>query len=34
VWTAGAAPTASVIGEMMQVGVTGKNSVVNLKIAA
>lgn len=34
VWTAAAQPTASFVGEMMQVGVSGKNNAVYLKIAA
>lgn len=32
VWTAAAQPTASLVGEMMQVGVSGKNNFVFLKI--
>lgn len=34
VYTAGAMPTASYVGEMMQVGVSGKNNFVYLKISA
>jgi hypothetical protein len=34
VWTAAAQPTASYVGEMMQVGVSGKFNFVYLKIAA
>ena len=32
VWTAAAQPTSSLVGEMMQVGVSGKNNAVFLKI--
>ena len=32
VWTAAAQPTASLVGEMCQVGVSGKNNFVFLKI--
>jgi hypothetical protein len=34
VWTAAAQPTSSYIGEMLQVGVSGKNNAVFLRIAA
>jgi hypothetical protein len=33
VWTAAAQPTASYVGEMLQVGVSGKNNFVYLKVA-